>query len=79
MKGKYQPMQMQEYLSKSDLNEQEVGLVEWTKNCKHVGYPWVKQETIGEWYDFDISKCDKIFDLLLHEKHIRIPPNDMLP
>jgi hypothetical protein len=26
---------------------------------------WVKDEMAGERYDFDVSKCDMIFDLLL--------------
>ena len=41
--------------------------------------PWVKKEVSGERYDFDVSKADKIFDLLLQEKHIALPPNHVLP
>jgi hypothetical protein len=35
----------------------------------------VKNEVAGERYEFDISKCGKIFDLLLQEKHILVSPN----
>jgi hypothetical protein len=52
---------MQDYSSKSDSDEQEVGLIEWTRNSKPIGYPWVKDQMDGERYDIDISKCDKIF------------------
>jgi hypothetical protein len=56
---------MMEYSLYSNSDENKVGIVEWTKNTKHVGCPWVKKEAPGERYDFDISKVDKIFDLLL--------------
>jgi hypothetical protein len=64
-KGVYQVAQMMEYSLYSNSDENKVGIVEWTKNTKHVGCPWVKKEAPGERYDFDISKVDKIFDLLL--------------
>jgi hypothetical protein len=70
---------MKEYSSESDSNEQEVGLAEWTQNPKTIDSLWVKNEMTGERYDFDISKCDKIFDLLLQEKHIHMLPNHVLP
>jgi hypothetical protein len=31
-----------------------------------------KKEAHGERYDFDVSKADKIFDLLLHEKSLSL-------
>jgi hypothetical protein len=64
-KGNYQVAQMMEYTSYSNSNQNEVGIVEWTKNTKNVGCPWVKKEAPRERNDFDISKVDKIFDLLL--------------
>ena len=30
-------------------------------------------------YDFDIKKADKIFDLLLEKKQLRLPTNHMIP
>jgi hypothetical protein len=72
-KSKYQVVQMQNYSSDSD--ENEVGLAEWTKLSGVHG----SRKKPGERYDFDVIKCDKIFDLLLQEKHISLPPNHMLP
>jgi hypothetical protein len=43
-----------------------------------VVYPWVKNETTSFWYNFGVSKCGKIIDLLLQAKHTRIPPNHVL-
>ena len=30
-------------------------------------------------YDFDVKKADKIFDLLLEKKQLRLPTNHMIP
>ena len=48
-----------------DADKYEVGLAKWTKNKKTVLCPWVNKESPGERYDFDVSKADKIFKLLL--------------
>jgi hypothetical protein len=72
-------VQIQEYSLESDFDEQEVDLREWTQNPKPVCCPWVKNETPSERYDFDVSKCDKIFDLFLQEKHIQMSPNHVSP
>jgi hypothetical protein len=42
--------------------------VEWTRNKATTLCPWIKKETPGERYDFDISKADKVFDMILQEK-----------
>jgi hypothetical protein len=70
---------MMEYSSNSNSYENEVGLVECTKNIKIVGCLWVKNDAPREWYDFDISKVEKIFDLLLQENHHNLPPNQVRP
>ena len=56
---------MGEDASDSDADEYEVGLAEWTRNKKTILCPWVKKESPGKRYDFDVSKVDRIFDLLL--------------
>ena len=56
---------MGEDASDSNADKYEVGLAEWIKNKNTVLCPWVKKESPGERYDFDASKADKIFDLLL--------------
>jgi hypothetical protein len=30
-------------------------------------------------YDFDVKKADKIFDLLLEKKQLKLPANHMIP
>jgi hypothetical protein len=71
---------MQYCLLESDSDEEEVGLAEWSRNARPVKCPYVKQGVPpGERYDFVESKCDKIFDLLLQEKHFYLPPNHILP
>lgn len=49
--------------SYSSKDEAEIGLAEWVKSEKLVSCPFGKKDT--ERYGFDISKADKIFDLLL--------------
>jgi hypothetical protein len=62
-----------------DYDDNEIGLAERTKNMKTVVCPWVKKEVLAERYDLDVSKTDTIFDLLMKEKHLRPPPNHVLP
>jgi hypothetical protein len=38
---------------------------------------WVKGTKSA--YDFDIKKADKIFDLLLEKKQLRLPQNHVIP
>jgi hypothetical protein len=65
-KGKHHVAHMQYCLLESDSDEEEVGLAERSRNARPVKCPYVKQGVSpGERYDFDESKCDKIFDLLL--------------
>lgn len=40
----------------------EIGLAEWTKSKKLVSCPFCKKDT--KKFGFDVSKADKIFDLL---------------
>ena len=48
----------------SDSNEESViGLAEWVKNKKPISCPFGQKEP--EKFTFDITKADRIFDLLL--------------
>lgn len=51
--------------------EGEIGVAEWVKSKKPASCPWIK--TNAETYDFNITKADKIFDLLLQEEQIKLP------
>jgi hypothetical protein len=48
--------------------EQEVAVVEWTQGANLVPCKWVKQQGPTKGFDFDESKVEEIFDLLLREK-----------
>ena len=48
--------------------EQEVAVAEWTRGAKPVSCRWVKQQGPVKGFDFDVSKAEQIFDLLLKEK-----------
>jgi hypothetical protein len=51
--------------------EQEVAIAEWTQGgggANPVSYKWVKQQGPTKGFDFDESKVEQIFDLLLREK-----------
>ena len=39
--------------------------------------PWVKEKK--DVYDFDVKKADRIFDLLLEKKQLRLPTNHVIP
>jgi hypothetical protein len=52
----------------SDSDEEaEIGLAEWTKKKELVWCLFAKMEK--EKYRFDVTKTDRIFDLLLQEVH----------
>ena len=65
--------------NEASYEEEEVALAEWARNRKTVMCPWVTEKADEKKYDFDITKADKIFDLLLQEKQIQIPLNHRLP
>jgi hypothetical protein len=47
-----------------------IGLAEWVKGKKTMSYPFGKKEL--EKFDFDITKADKKFDLLLQQEQIKL-------
>jgi hypothetical protein len=49
-------------------DDQEVAVAEWTQGANPVSCKWVKQQGPAKGFDFDLSKVEQIFDLLLKEK-----------
>jgi hypothetical protein len=58
-------------------DEAKIGLAEWTRNNKPILCPFAKKDI--EKYGFDITKADRIFDLLLQEGQIKLSPNHTIP
>ena len=62
----------------SDSDEEPViSLAKWVKNKKAISCPFGQKEP--EKFAFDISKADRIFDLLLQEGQIKLSPNHVIP
>ncbi|KAK1653723.1 hypothetical protein QYE76_071528 [Lolium multiflorum] len=57
--------------------EQEVAVAEWTRAAGPVTCKWVKPPGPPRGFDFDVT--EQIFDLLLAEKHIKIPEGHKVP
>jgi hypothetical protein len=51
--------------SNSEYEDNMIGLAEWVKDKKTMSCPFGKKEP--DKFDFDITKADKIFDLLLQQ------------
>ena len=64
------------YDADSDEDE-EVTTAKWTWGKAPVSCPWVKKKK--DVYDFDVKKADRIFDLLLEKKQLRLPANHVIP
>jgi hypothetical protein len=60
------------YVDYSDLEDEDnmIGLAEWVKGKKIVSRPFAKKEP--EKFSFDITKANKIFDLLLQLGQIKL-------
>jgi hypothetical protein len=54
-------------------DDQEVAVAEWTRGANPVSCKWVKQQGPVKGFDFDMSKVEQIFDLLLKEKQLKLP------
>jgi hypothetical protein len=64
----------------SDFDDEEkmVGSAEWVQNNKKpISCPFGKKEP--EKFGFDITKANKIFDLLLAEGQIKLKPSHKIP
>jgi hypothetical protein len=59
--------------------KQEVAAAEWTRGANPVSYKWVKQQGPTKGFDFDESKVEQIFDLLLREKQLKLPEGHKFP
>ncbi|KAK1670504.1 hypothetical protein QYE76_058663 [Lolium multiflorum] len=59
--------------------EREVAVAEWTRAAGPVTCKWVKPPGPPRGFDFDVTKTEQIFDLLLAEKHIKIPEGHKFP
>jgi hypothetical protein len=59
--------------------EQEVAVAEWTRGANLVSCKWVKQQGPAKGFDFDESKVEQIFDLLLREKQMKLPEGHKFP
>jgi hypothetical protein len=60
-------------------NDQEVAVAEWTRGANPVSCKWGKQQGTAKGFDFDMSKVEQIFDLLLKEKQLKLPEGCKLP
>ena len=65
------------YDADSDGDDLEVVISEWTWGKAPISYPWVKEAENA--YDFDVRKADKIFDMLLEKKQLKLPTNHVIP
>jgi hypothetical protein len=62
----------------SDSDEEPViSLAEWVKNKRPISCPFGQKEL--EKFSFDITKADRIFDLLLQEGQIKLSSNHVIP
>jgi hypothetical protein len=59
--------------------EQEVAVAEWTRGTNPVSCKWVKQQGPAKGFNFDESKVEQIFDLLLREKQLKLPEGHKFP
>nr|ABA97980.1 retrotransposon protein, putative, unclassified [Oryza sativa Japonica Group] len=67
------------YGSDDEEDDSEIAAAEWVRSKKVIPCQWVKSPGKEEKYDFDITKADKIFDLLLQEKQIQLPAGHTIP
>jgi hypothetical protein len=60
-------------------DDQEIAVAEWARGAKPVSCKWVKQQGHSKGFDFDMSKVEQIFDLLLKEKQLKFPEGCKIP
>jgi hypothetical protein len=65
--------------AKDSEEEQEVAVAKWTQEVNPVSCKWVKQQGPAKGFDFDESKVEQIFDLLLREKQLKLPKGHKFP
>nr|AAQ56321.1 putative polyprotein [Oryza sativa Japonica Group]AAQ56330.1 hypothetical protein OSJNBa0095C12.21 [Oryza sativa Japonica Group] len=67
------------YGSDDEDDDSEIAAAEWVRSKKVIPSQWVKNSGKEERYDFDITKADKSFDLLLREKQIQLAAGHTIP
>jgi hypothetical protein len=67
------------YGSDDEDDGSEIAAAECVRSKKVIPCQWVKNSGKEEMYDFDITKADKIFELLLREKQIQLPTGHTIP
>ena len=60
-------------------DEADVSVVQWAKASQPLPCPWVKRPKAAIGYDFDITKTEHIFDLLLKEKQFELTAGHQIP
>jgi hypothetical protein len=65
--------------AEDSVEEQEVAVAEWIRGANPVSCKWVKQQGPTKGFDFDESKVEQIFDLLLREKQLKLPKGHKFP
>ncbi|KAK1601551.1 hypothetical protein QYE76_037200 [Lolium multiflorum] len=73
------PIALVETADVEDSEDQEVAVAEWTRGAVPVSCKWVKPQGPARGFDFDISKVEQIFDLLLKEKQLKLPEGHKFP
>ncbi|KAK1641620.1 hypothetical protein QYE76_059425 [Lolium multiflorum] len=59
--------------------DQEVAVAEWTRTAVPVSCKWVNPPGPPRGFDFDVTKAEQIFDLLLKEKQLKLPEGHKIP
>jgi len=60
-------------------DEAEVVVVQWAKASQPLSCPWLKRPEATVGYDFDVTKMEQIFDLLLKEKQLELAAEHQIP
>nr|ABA96937.1 retrotransposon protein, putative, unclassified [Oryza sativa Japonica Group] len=67
------------YGSDDEDDDSEVETAEWVRSKKVIPCQWVRSSGKEETFDFDITKADRIFHLLLREKQIQLLAGHVIP
>jgi hypothetical protein len=65
--------------AKDSGEEQEVAVAEWIRGANPMSYKWVKQQGPTKGFNFDKSKVEQIFDLLLRKMQLKLPEGHKFP
>ncbi|KAK1670583.1 hypothetical protein QYE76_058742 [Lolium multiflorum] len=62
-----------------ELREIKRRVAEWARAASPVSCKWVKPQGPPKGFDFDVTKAEQIFDLLLNEKQLKVPEGHKIP